>query len=200
MSSSGVGLQQRATARLRSAVRYPSDDDVGSDLDEEEQEKLIYSLRTKNASQNLFYTKVFTFLPLAISTYYAYLLFIRPPLFPLLALTSLLATSFTTAFSAKPQTFQRPFPNAARFFNARSGGWQPTLPQEYIVYLNGVLVVLISLYGVLESRRRTGGDAFGLFRWGVPLLVNIVCNVALRTMGEVDIRPLESLKYNYKGA
>lgn len=35
MSSSGVGLQQRATARLRSAVRYPSDDDVGSDLDEE---------------------------------------------------------------------------------------------------------------------------------------------------------------------
>lgn len=94
------------TTRIRKTFKYPTEDDASQDsrdeLDEEEQEQLISSLQSQSQSSNTLYMIIFTLLPVLISPLYIYyLLFVRATtlkLLNLLALTSLLASSFTMLF------------------------------------------------------------------------------------------------------
>lgn len=117
-----------ASARLRKTFKYPSDDeDSGGasrdEMDEEgkhchlppphnlnthqflpEQENIISSLQTKSTTSNQAYIVVFSLMPLSLTPLFAYYLFFstalpaRLRLLSLLALTSLLASSFTMFF------------------------------------------------------------------------------------------------------
>ncbi|KAK5100561.1 hypothetical protein LTS08_005312 [Lithohypha guttulata] len=95
-------------ARLRKTFKYPSEDEHSTnsrdELDEEEQENVISSLQSQSQTSNATYTMIFTLLPLAIAPLFVYYLIFsstvpaRLRLLCLLALTSLLASSFTMFF------------------------------------------------------------------------------------------------------
>lgn len=95
-------------ARLRKTFKYPEDDDrsVGSrdEFDEEEQEILISNLQSRSQTSNAAYVLIFTVLPLVLTPLFVfYLVFsstapARLRLLCLLALTSLLASSFIMFF------------------------------------------------------------------------------------------------------
>ncbi|KAK0705237.1 hypothetical protein B0H67DRAFT_375658 [Lasiosphaeris hirsuta] len=88
------------TARLRRTFQYPADDSDSSPstpsiLDEEEQETLIATLATQNHLRNAQFARALLVLPtVATIPYLLTLLRGGPALLPLLALTSLAATTF----------------------------------------------------------------------------------------------------------
>ncbi|KAI9844866.1 MAG: hypothetical protein M1838_001989 [Thelocarpon superellum] len=182
-----------AAARLRRTSRHPldgedDDDDEAEHLDEEEQEKLIDTLQATNDAQNALYTKALVAISVLLVIPY---LFVLPhdPLLATLSTTSLLSTAYIllriplTGISA---------------FSALNTVLSPI--ERYLASLNGALSALVFLIGtVRKNRLQEWADArswLGL----VPGVLFALVMLARREMRAVDVRGLEALRYEYKGA
>ncbi|KAH0496286.1 hypothetical protein TgHK011_003657 [Trichoderma gracile] len=211
------------TTRLRRTFRYPHDSDSDSPeaMDEQEQDNLIQTLTTQNASQNTTTARTLILLPL-LST----IAYIRPLFdpatasFALFCLTSLLATAFLLyrlpptetgipiiddwAHKRRPSSSVnvslRQNNQSLRGLLGRAQVEMRSPLERTLPYLNLGLVVLLSLMGLVRGDRRGGG--FGWVSMGnVPGLVYSVAITAKIVMAGVDPeRELSGLKYGYKGA
>ncbi|KAL7950910.1 hypothetical protein V8C42DRAFT_307915 [Trichoderma barbatum] len=222
-----ASLTEMPTARLRRTFQYPNDSDSDSPeaMDEQEQDTLIQTLATQNASQNQSLTNILIALPL-LST----IAYIRPLVnpattsFAIFCLTSLLATAYllyrlppTETGIAIIDTWASGAKGASTNFQLRSplgrGGASAGLgvlgraPVEMrspldktLPYLNLGLAILLVLMGLVRGNERGGG--FGWVSMGnVPGLVYSVAMTAKIVMAGVDPeRELAGLKYGYKGA
>ncbi|KAG6283995.1 hypothetical protein E4U48_002262 [Claviceps purpurea] len=211
--------------RLRRTFRYPDDSSVPETLDEQEQESLISDLSAQNALQNHHFTRLLLLLPLATTIPYLQLLFRpRDAVIALLSLTSLLSTTYllyilppeitglgfldayaddrtvikdgaTAAATARVSTMKSQARRLQRGF-----GCERSPLETYLPYLNGGLVVVLALMGLVTGRGTGGGFAW-VGRGNLPGIVYGVVLVAKVVMGGVDPeRELSPLKYEYRGA
>ncbi|KAK1239455.1 hypothetical protein MKX07_008943 [Trichoderma sp. CBMAI-0711] len=212
------------TTRLRRTFHYPHDSDSDSPeaMDEQEQDNLIQTLTTQNASQNRSTARTLLLLPL-LST----IAYIRPLFdpatasFAIFCLTSLLATAFllyrlpptetgitivddwahrrTTSSSSVNASLRQHNQSLRGLLGRAQVEWRSPL-ERTLPYLNLGLVVLLSLMGLIRGDHRGGG--FGWVSMGnVPGLVYSVAVTAKVVMAGVDPeRELSGLKYGYKGA
>ncbi|KAG5948738.1 hypothetical protein E4U53_006169 [Claviceps sorghi] len=211
-------------ARLRRTFRYPDDSSVPENLDEQEQQSLIAELSAQNALQNHHFSRILLALPLATTIPYLPLLF-RPPhdaIIACLSLTSLLSTAYLLYTLPPETTGIQPLDawttrghgpaagDAARLMRRQARRLQRGLgcdrsPLEmYLPYLNGALVVLLALMGLVTNRGADGGAGAG-FAWigrgNLPGIVYGIVLLAKAVMAGVDPeRELAPLKYEYRGA
>ncbi|KAL7933369.1 hypothetical protein V8C35DRAFT_304157 [Trichoderma chlorosporum] len=221
-----ASLSEIPTTRLRRTFAYPNDSDSDSPeaMDEQEQDSLIQTLATQNASQNESINRILIALPLLSAIAYARPLFSPATAsFAVFCLTSLLATAFllyklpptetgiaiidSWARGAKADAATRvQLRSSLRGIDARLGvlGRAPLVTrsplERTLPYLNLGLVVLLILMGLVRGDERGGG--FGWVSMGnVPGLVYSVAITAKVVMAGVDPeRELAGLKYGYKGA
>ncbi|EHK46470.1 uncharacterized protein TrAtP1_005586 [Trichoderma atroviride] len=221
-----------SSARLRRTFQYPNDSDSDSPeaMDEQEQDSLIQTLASQNASQNETLARTLLALPLL-----SLIAYIRPLLnpattsFAIFCTTSLLATAFLLYRLPPAQTGiliidawasgngsarGRGRSSAASSLSSglRSsrnslggllgrGVMETRSPLEKTLpYLNLGLVTLLILMGLVRGDERGGG--FGWVSMGnIPGLVYSVVLTAKIVMAGVDPeRDLGSLRYGYKGA
>ncbi|KAM0261960.1 hypothetical protein ACHAQJ_001964 [Trichoderma viride] len=215
-----------SSTRLRRTFQYPNDSDSDSPeaMDEQEQDNLIQTLATQNASQNETVARILLALPL-LST----IAYIRPLFDPATAsfavfcITSLLATAFLLHRLPPTQTGIGVIDTWARGGNNRAGGGSASTSrlrsrnslggvlgrgdievrsplEKTLPYLNLGLAALLILMGLVRGDARGGG--FGWVSMGnVPGLVYSVALTAKIVMAGVDPeRDLASLRYGYKGA
>ncbi|KAL7926494.1 hypothetical protein ACQKWADRAFT_280484 [Trichoderma austrokoningii] len=200
-----------SSARLRKTFQYPndSDSDAPEAIDEQEQDTLITTLSSQNASQNASLARTLLALPLL-----SLIAYIRPLLnpatasFALFCTTSLLATAFLL-YRLPPAQTGIPVIDAwaggtgarGRSSSLRSSVFDTRSPLEKILpYLNLGLASLLILMGLVRGDERGGG--FGWVSMGnIPALVYSVVLTAKVVMAGVDPeRDLGSLRYGYKGA
>ncbi|KAG5934450.1 hypothetical protein E4U59_006227 [Claviceps monticola] len=214
--------------RLRRTFRYPDDSSVPETLDEQEQESLISDLSAHNALQNYHFTRLLLLLPLATTIPYLPLLFRpRDAVIALLSLTSLLSTTYllyilppeitglgfldayaddgaVTKDGARAATTARVSTMKSQARRLQRGfGCERSPLETYLPYLNGGLVVVLALMGLmgLVTGRGTGGGFAWIGRVNLPGIVYAVVLVAKVVMGGVDPeRELSPLKYEYRGA
>ncbi|EHK16016.1 uncharacterized protein TRIVIDRAFT_163578 [Trichoderma virens Gv29-8] len=223
-----ASLADTPTTRLRRTFAYPNDSDSDSleAMDEQEQDSLIQTLTTQNASQNESLNRILIALPLLSTIAYVRPLF-NPATtsFAVFCLTSLLATAFLL-YKLPPTETGIPIidswangskSSASTRFQLRSplrgGGAAAGLgvlgraPVEMrsplertLPYMNLGLVVLLILMGLVRGDERGGG--FGWVSMGnLPALVYSVAITAKIVMAGVDPeKELAGLKYGYKGA
>lgn len=193
--------------RLRKTFKYPSDDegsiDSHDEMDEEEQEHLLSSLKAKEASENEQYTLIFSILPLTVTPPFIYYLFAGSrlrsmPLLCLLAITSLAASAYTMKFiplysASSPGRAQLARP--ALFVDSES----PV--QTLLPWLNLAIAVLLLLTSWAVQGRASAPDALWLFLL-LPAMMLGVITVARKSIADVQvgIGELEGKKYEYKGA
>ncbi|KAL6864432.1 hypothetical protein J3F83DRAFT_741747 [Trichoderma novae-zelandiae] len=211
------------TTRLRRTFHYPNDSDSDSPeaMDEQEQDNLIQTLTTQNASQNESMARTLLLLPL-LST----IAYIRPlfdpatAAFAVFGLTSLLATAFLV-YRLPPTETGIPFIDDWASGAKQSTSSNHSLRRQHrslrgvlgraqiemrsplertLPYLNIGLAVLLILMGLVRGDQRGGG--FGWISMGnVPGLVYSITITAKIVMAGVDPeRELAGLKYGYKGA
>ncbi|KKK16571.1 hypothetical protein ARAM_003093 [Aspergillus rambellii] len=196
-----------ASARLRKAFRYPDDsgdDTVREELDEEEQERVIRHLQIQNEKRNSEYTIIFATIPLLSSIIFIPSLlssasvgvFVRFLL--LLSIGSLLATAYTMKYIPP----QRPDPKGKRPMRNPD---LMTHVRKYAVPVNTAVCVLLALVYLFSSN--TGLSSIQPVAYLVPpslragylaLLATIL--VVRQVMVSVDLKTLEDLRYDYKGA
>lgn len=75
--------------------------------------------------------------------------------------------------------------------------------QRYLVALNAMICALLGLVMLVEARRvgspgKVSEAFWGL--WGVPGAILGIVLVVRKMMVEVDVKELEGLRYEYKGA
>ncbi|KAG5992959.1 hypothetical protein E4U43_003615 [Claviceps pusilla] len=215
-------------ARLRHTFRYPDDTSVPETLDEQEQESLISDLSAQNALQNHRFTRLLLVLPLATTMPYLPLLVRHPQphdaILALLSLTSLLSTTYLL-YTLPPestglhpldawstgrhgQPAAEPAAAAAREEMKRQArrlrrglGYDRAPLEMYLPYLNGVLVVLLALMGLVTERTSADGGFGWIGKGNLPGIIYGVVLVAKVVMGGVDPeRDLSPLKYEYRGA
>ncbi|KAL7799867.1 hypothetical protein V8C37DRAFT_365771 [Trichoderma ceciliae] len=219
------------TTRLRRTFHYPdpdSDSDSPEAMDEQEQDQLIQTLASQNASQNETLARILLALPLLSTVAYIRPLFDRTTTsFAIFCITSLLATAFLLHRLPPTETGIEIIDRRASGRKLRAGG-VPTRPrlrnsrgglgvlgvlgrgpveiqmrsplEKTLPYLNLGLAVLLILMGLVRGDERGGG--FGWVSMGnVPGLVYCVAITAKIVMAGVDPeRDLAGLKYGYKGA
>ncbi|KAK9368797.1 hypothetical protein V1509DRAFT_622855 [Lipomyces kononenkoae] len=196
--------------------RFPEVDETDSPegdivyLDEQEQDQLISSLREENETLNLRYRIAFTIITLIqtpIFLFHPVLKYQGKHMLTILAVTSLLVTSFvmhTTPISASAlaATIAAEAANADLFAAASAA---PTSRRfrffrftnsQIIVALNAVLGALIAGIAYLKFSPLMGID----YAWFSPL--GSICAVVLVRgwMREADVESLEQFRYKYKGA
>ncbi|KAL2863042.1 uncharacterized protein BJX67DRAFT_268362 [Aspergillus lucknowensis] len=189
-----------ASARLRKAFRYPedsSDDDGRGELDEEEQERVIRHLQQQNDKRNAEYGLVFAAIPL-LSTVFLLPSLLSPAgigfstrIYSLLSILSLLATAYTMKYIPP----QRPDPKGKRPIR------NPDLMmyvRRFIIPGNAAICVLLGLVYLFSS----GGSPPGHLpvAYLVPGALLMIVLLARHAMVSVDLKPLEDLRYEYKGA
>ncbi|KAG5919030.1 hypothetical protein E4U42_006624, partial [Claviceps africana] len=188
------------------------------------QQSLISDLSAQNALQNHHFSRILLALPLATTIPYLLLLF-RPPhdaIIACLSLTSLLSTAYLLYTLPPETTGIRPLDawttrgdglaagEPARALKRQARRMQrglgcDTSPLEmYLPYLNGALVVLLALMGLMTDRGADGGGG-GDFAWigrgNLPGIVYGIVLLAKVVMAGVDPeRELSPLKYDYRGA
>ncbi|KAI9811443.1 MAG: hypothetical protein M1827_005426 [Pycnora praestabilis] len=216
-----------ATTRLRQAFKFPAEnsdeDDIREDLDEEEQETLILTLRRKNDERNEQYTLALLALPLILIPLYLLPHFNRSNiLLSLLSITSLLSTAYTILFIATPPPPPSLLSSSSSFSSTAQGvpetplkrlrtvlGAAPTTLKNgeggplnrYLPYLNTVLSTLLALMGFwLSFSGRSGSEGDEWVIWVGPGVVHALTTLAQTWMRSVDINELENLRYRYKGA
>ncbi|KAJ9619490.1 hypothetical protein H2203_008268 [Taxawa tesnikishii (nom. ined.)] len=150
------------TARVRKTFHYPTeeDDSAPSDLDEEEQEQLITTLRTRDDSNTGFYKRAFLALPLLSLLIYLPTLSsassARSVILTLLSWTSLLSTVYILHY-APPRQRDRPGHSRVEV----SGG--PI--DQYLPWLNAGLSAVLALAALLAWRRGLVEEAWrGFYR------------------------------------
>ncbi|KAJ9217835.1 hypothetical protein DTO166G4_639 [Paecilomyces variotii] len=190
-----------AALRIRKTFRYPedSDDDARQELDEEEQERIINDLRSRDDARNAEYKLVFTIVPLV--SIVAFL----PGLFSSSATASERIISFLSTLSLLASAYimrhiplPRPDPKGKR--PVRNLGYLE-LVREHLVAVNVGLCALVTLLAYAT------GYGYGISYAGVPRLSYLVPGVVFgiicitrKLMLSVDVGQLENLKYDYKGA
>ncbi|RAH74664.1 uncharacterized protein BO66DRAFT_312589 [Aspergillus aculeatinus CBS 121060] len=190
-----------ASARLRRAFRYP--DDLGDDeyareeLDEEEQECVIQTLKLLNDRRNSEYSIIFAAIPLLSAAIY---------LLPLLssssatidrcvALVSVLSL-LATAHIMRYLPHRRHDSKGKRRMVDSNGHTQA---QQLLPLVNAASCVsLVLIHFVFTSKESWFSTE--LITSSVPGAMLATVWVASRVMSSVDIKDLETLRYNYKGA
>ena len=196
-----------ATTRLRKTFKYPSDnensDDSHDEMDEEEQEHLITSLKAKEASENEQYTLVFSILPLIVTLPFIYHLFAGSglrsmPLLCLLSITSLLSSAYTMRFIP---IYSASAPGKAQLARPALFVDSDSPVQTLLPLLNLVIAVLLLLISWAVKGRASAPEALWLFL-PLPAVMLGVITVARKSMADVQagIGELEGKKYDYKGA
>ncbi|KAL4929615.1 uncharacterized protein BDV17DRAFT_290619 [Aspergillus undulatus] len=188
-----------ASARLRKAFRYPDDsgdDDVREELDEEEQERVIKHLKTQNEERDSQYSLIFAAIPLVSSVVFVPSLLssaslgwsIRSSSFA--GIISLLATAYTMKYVPP----RRPGPKGKRPMR------NPDLVahvHQYIVPGNFAVCALLGLAYLFSSGTSTGIQPVAYL---LPTVLFTAILIVRQAMQSVDIKPLEDLRYEYKGA
>ncbi len=188
--------------RLRKTFKYPSDsedsDTSRDELDEEEKESLISELRSKEDEQNAQYNLIFSVLPLTvILPFVVYLPSCTPrtSLFCLLAITSLLSTSFIMRYLPVA-------PSHLKLKQPRPYYIEVDGPVElYLPYLNGGVSVLLLLASWSLRRRPNSQEGLWVFLL-LPAIMFAMIMIARKSMADVEagITQLSGMKYDYKGA
>ncbi|KAI9369994.1 hypothetical protein BJX61DRAFT_545068 [Aspergillus egyptiacus] len=206
-----------ASARLRKAFRYPDDsgdDATREELDEEgllkllsehavgssdsypEQERVIRHLKLQNEKRDSEYSIIFAAIPL-LSTIVFLPSILSPAalgpcsrLFSLLGVTSLLATAYTMKY-VQPQ---RPDPKGKRPMRNPD---LATYVRRCIIPTNTAVCVLLSLVYIFRSGPPDGLQPVAYL---VPAALLVTILAVRQVMVSVDIKPLEDLRYEYKGA
>ncbi|KAL4957943.1 hypothetical protein BDW69DRAFT_142323 [Aspergillus filifer] len=188
-----------ASARLRKAFRYPDDsgnEDARVELDEEEQERVIEHLKSQNEEHDSQYELIFAAIPLLSTA-----LFI-PPLFTvnyvgislrflsLLGIASLLATAYTMKYVPP----QRPDLKGKR--PMRNPNFT-THVHQYIVPGNFGMCALLGLAYFCSAGTSAGIQPVAYL---LPIVLLTTILIVRQAMGSVDLKPLEDLRYEYKGA
>lgn len=186
-----------AATRLRTAFRYPSEDDSDPDeLDEEHQEQLISDLQAEDARKNDLYRKVFLAVPLIGALFFLYTLFFNSAtaqqvLAAVLSVSSLLCTAYILHFmplGAPERKGKRPIYQ----LQAAKG---PV--EKYLVHLNAALAGLLLLAAAVSWRKGAGEDAW---REALPAIVLAMTVFARQQLAPLDLEELQKAKYDYKGA
>ncbi|KAK4678594.1 hypothetical protein QC764_309060 [Podospora pseudoanserina] len=198
---------ESASTRLRKTFKYTddnsTDDDIPEVMDEQEQETLITTLTTRNAHSNTLTLRLLLTLPVLSSLPYLLLFPTSPPIFPLLALSSLSSTLYllytlpvtSTGFNALDKP---PLSIQGKII-------QPPVAksplEEYLPWLNLLLVTVLALMGLVQEKTGKGGGPHPVLLGVLPGVVYGVCVATKKTMAGVDVeKELGRLRYGYKGA
>ncbi|KAF2155630.1 hypothetical protein K461DRAFT_78533 [Myriangium duriaei CBS 260.36] len=184
------------STRLRRTFHYPSDSDSDSDsrnvedeLDDAAQSALIADLAAQDARSAAIYRIAFTALPAVAALLFLPSLLARGSrLTSLLAVSSLLASAWTVWRVPLPPREDR---------KGKRVAVEPGPVERYLPSLNGGLAGVLGLYGfVAWGRGETLSAVWGL----MPLVIYAVVMVARYELRPVDIKGLERLRYEYRGA
>ncbi|TKA23467.1 hypothetical protein B0A50_07494 [Salinomyces thailandicus] len=187
-----------ASARLRHAFKYPSDDTDSDDpeLDEEHQEALIASLQAEDAAKNTLYRKAFLAIPLSAALFYLYtFLFytrsVQQALLSILSLSSLGCTAYILHFMPV-EPVDKKGKTAVYRLEAAKG---PV--ERYLVVLDAALAGVLVLASVVSWRKGAQEDAW---REVLPAVIMGLIMFARQQLAPVDIAQLQRAQYDYKGA
>ncbi|PGH07955.1 hypothetical protein AJ80_07936 [Polytolypa hystricis UAMH7299] len=196
-----AGLTSAASTRIRKTFRYPESDheDGGRDgMDEEEQEKMIEHLKRHNEERNAQYTLGFTVLPLIFALIYVPALLSSNStgserLLYIFSIASLLSTGYMMRLiPLKPVD-----PKGKR--RMRDVDPIHEALQKHLPSANAAICGLLAITAYLI--RDTGRmHAAPWLLCVAPGIVFLITQIARRTMLSVDIKELEGLRYDYKGA
>ncbi|KLJ12648.1 hypothetical protein EMPG_12321 [Blastomyces silverae] len=190
-----------ASLNLRRTFRYPdseSENETREELDEQEQEEVIQKLLRRDEDCNAQYRLMFTALPLA--SVFLYLPWILSStstgrLLCLLSITSLLST----AYIMKYFRLERPDPKGKRPIRDIEAEQGPMIVRQHLSTANTVICALLSGIAFYAANRTNQGDIFWAL-YLVPGIVFLLVSVSRQIMMSVDIKELEGLRYEYKGA
>ncbi|KIX04691.1 uncharacterized protein Z518_05561 [Rhinocladiella mackenziei CBS 650.93] len=209
--------------RLRRTFKYPSDDE-GADLshdemDEEEQERLLNTLRASESSTNTQYTLIFTALPLIVMLPFLYYLFhstfTTMALLCLLGITSLASSAYMMYYipiSNSSSSSSSSSSLAARsWLDSRWGLQRGQLPalmtsedspiNKNLPLLNLFICVLLLGASFVYRSRTDVPEGLWLFM-SLPGVIFGMVFMARRSMGEIQagLNELQGLRYEYRGA
>ncbi|KAF1820141.1 uncharacterized protein K489DRAFT_47701 [Dissoconium aciculare CBS 342.82] len=187
-----------AASRLRSAFRYPSDED-GSDepaeLDEEHQERLIETLAREDAAKNELYRRLFLAIPALGALFFLYTFAFaaataRERLFAVLALTSLVGTAYILHFMPirREGKGKRPMYKV----EADKGPIE-----KYMIAFQSVLVVLLQLIAAVSWWKGAHQNAY---RESLPLVIFALTMFARQQLAPLNMEELHKARYEFKGA
>ncbi|KAK2750220.1 hypothetical protein FQN55_002365 [Onygenales sp. PD_40] len=190
-----------ATTGLRRTFRYPDSDSEGErreEMDEEEQDTMIQDLLRQDEERNAQYILIFTALPLVSILLYLPVVISSATTGPqrllcLLSIGSLLSTAYIMKYFRleKPdRKGKRPM----RDIEAENGPLKRHLGPVNAA-IGGLLLVAAYLFKDPSNK----SDVFWLLCL-VPGSVFSIIMAARKLMVSVDIKELEVLKYDYKGA
>ncbi|OJD27094.1 hypothetical protein ACJ73_01512 [Blastomyces percursus] len=192
-----------ASLNLRRAFRYPdseSENETRQELDEQEQEEVIQKMLRRDEDRNAQYRVVFTAIPLA--SVFLYLPCILSStstrsgrLLCLLSITSLLST----AYIMKYFRLERPDPKGKRPIRDIETEHGPMIVRQHLSTANTVICTLLSVIAFYAANQTYRGDIFWAL-YLVPGIVSLLVSVSRQIMMSVDIKELEGLRYEYKGA
>ncbi|PLB54320.1 hypothetical protein P170DRAFT_421056 [Aspergillus steynii IBT 23096] len=189
-----------ATARLRRVFRYPDDsggEEPGrEDLDEEEQELVISRLKAQNDRQNIGYSAIFSAVPIFPAVMLVPLALsgsMRLPerLFSLLGLLSLLLTACIMKFSPLQRLATEGLVSRSRILAA---------VLRFSVPVNAITCGLLALAYMMGPRASPASGTQLLLIYFVPGVMFTSVMVVRHAMATVELRHLEDLRYEYKGA
>ncbi|TKX18534.1 hypothetical protein C1H76_9323 [Elsinoe australis] len=190
--------------RLRKTFKYPTDDSDSDarnpedELDDEQQEAIISSLREKDESSIKLWTTLFTALPLVAALFFLPSLFTtrsRDALISILSITCLSSTAYTMYF-IPTRTPELSTSLSGRRQRAMLVDMESPVA-KYLPRMNGGLASVLGLLGVLLWSR---GDTIGAIWAVVPGAIYAVVMVARNDLVPMDIEALERMRYEYKGA
>lgn len=186
-----------ASARLRKAFKYPTDDESEPDeLDEEHQEKLIAALQAEDAQKNELYRKAFLAIPVAGGAVFIYTVLFESTtaqqrLIAVLSLFSLACTAYILHFMPL-RAPERKGKKPVYQVDAEKGPLE-----RYLIYLNGALAALLLVTSMVSWRKGDGGTAW---RQALPAIIYGLTMVVRQQLAPMDFEDLQKAKYNYKGA
>ncbi|EEH08656.1 conserved hypothetical protein [Histoplasma capsulatum G186AR] len=191
------------SVNLRRTFRYPdseSEHETRGELDEEEQEAMIQKLLRQDEERNAQYTLIFTALPLAsILLYLPYIFYSTSTGSQRLLCILSIASLLSTAYIMKYIRLGRPDPEDE--LPRRDTGaeqWPMTL-RQYLVAANTVICATLSVVAFSTENNSHNGDVFWAL-YLVPGSVFILIWGSRKIMMSIDIKELEYLRYEYKGA
>ncbi|KAL4763131.1 uncharacterized protein BDW70DRAFT_15294 [Aspergillus foveolatus] len=188
-----------ASARLRKAFRYPvdsGDDDARAELDEEEQERVIEALRSQNEKRDSQYSLVFAAIPLLSTTIFVSSLLTPAALDLSVRFLSLLGTLslLATAYTIKYVPLQRSDPKGKRPVRALD---LRERVRNYIIPCNAAICALLGIAYFFRSGASAVNHPIAYL---VPAALLTVILIVRQVMASVDLKTLEDLRYDYKGA
>ncbi|KAL4993455.1 hypothetical protein BDV10DRAFT_26196 [Aspergillus recurvatus] len=188
-----------AFARFRKAFRYPDDsgdDDAREELDEEEQERVIKILKAQNEERDSQYSLIFATIPLLSTTIFVPSLLTPATLDLSVRFLSLLGTLslLATAYTIKYVPLQRPDPKGKR--PIRAPDFREHV-RKYIIACNAAICALLGMAYFFRSGTSAGNYPVAYL---VPAGLLTIILVVRQVMASLDLKPLEDLRYEYKGA